>query len=91
MGISEAAQELPSTAAPSRELRRADPDRWQRTSLVREPTFRTTYPEVEWWLETKAKYDPTGVFTSDFGRRVGYLETTSDRVASGNQGSVSLS
>ena len=34
-------------------------------------TFRTMYPEVEGWLETKAKYDPDRVFTSNLGRRVG--------------------
>ena len=34
-------------------------------------TFRAMYPEVERWLETKAKYDPEGVFTSNLGRRVG--------------------
>ena len=34
-------------------------------------TFRTMYPEVNGWLETKAKYDPNSVFTSNLGRRVG--------------------
>ena len=34
-------------------------------------TFRTMYPEVEGWLKTKATFDPTGVFTSNLGRRVG--------------------
>ncbi len=34
-------------------------------------TFRTMYPEVDGWLETKAKYDPNHVFTSNLGRRVG--------------------
>ena len=34
-------------------------------------TFRTMYPELDSWLETKAKYDPNCVFTSDLGRRVG--------------------
>ncbi|QEE30103.1 FAD-binding oxidoreductase [Terriglobus albidus] len=33
--------------------------------------FRTMYPEVDAWLETKAKYDPSRVFTSNLGRRVG--------------------
>jgi decaprenylphospho-beta-D-ribofuranose 2-oxidase len=33
--------------------------------------FRSMYPEVETWLETKAKYDPSRVFTSNLGRRVG--------------------
>jgi decaprenylphospho-beta-D-ribofuranose 2-oxidase len=34
-------------------------------------TFRTMYPEVDSWLETKTRYDPHGVFTSNLGRRVG--------------------
>lgn len=34
-------------------------------------TFRTMYPEVDGWLETKAKYDPNRAFTSNLGRRVG--------------------
>lgn len=34
-------------------------------------TFRRMYPEVEGWLDTKAKYDPGKVFTSNLGRRVG--------------------
>ncbi len=34
-------------------------------------SFRTMYPEVERWLQTKAKYDPDHVFTSNLGRRVG--------------------
>ncbi len=34
-------------------------------------TFRTMYPEVKGWLETKAKFDPDHVFTSNLGRRVG--------------------
>ena len=36
-------------------------------------TFRTMYPEVNGWLETKAKYDPNSVFTSNLGRRVGLV------------------
>jgi decaprenylphospho-beta-D-ribofuranose 2-oxidase len=35
------------------------------------PTFRAMYPEVDRSLETKAKYDPDRVFTSNLGRRVG--------------------
>ena len=34
-------------------------------------TFRTMYPAVDGWLETKAKYDPNHVFTSNLARRVG--------------------
>ena len=34
-------------------------------------TFRTMYPEVDGWLQTKAKYDGDRVFTSNLGRRVG--------------------
>lgn len=37
------------------------------------PTFRAMYPRLDRWLETKAKYDPRGVFTSDLGRRVGLV------------------
>jgi FAD/FMN-containing dehydrogenase len=33
--------------------------------------FRAMYPDLDRWLEAKAKYDPDGVFTSDLGRRVG--------------------
>jgi len=34
-------------------------------------TFRTMYPVVEQWRETKTKYDPQVIFTSDLGRRIG--------------------
>ena len=34
-------------------------------------TFRTMYPEIDGWLQTKARYDPDHVFTSNLGRRVG--------------------
>jgi FAD/FMN-containing dehydrogenase len=40
-------------------------------SFVEASTFRTMYPEVDGWLQTKAKYDPDHVFTSNLGRRVG--------------------
>jgi decaprenylphospho-beta-D-ribofuranose 2-oxidase len=36
-------------------------------------TFRAMYPDTEHWLETKAKYDPRGVFTSNLARRVGLV------------------
>jgi FAD/FMN-containing dehydrogenase len=36
--------------------------------------FRTMYPEVEQWLAVKAKYDPSNVFTSNLGRRVGLVQ-----------------
>jgi decaprenylphospho-beta-D-ribofuranose 2-oxidase len=36
-------------------------------------TFRTMYPEVNHWLETKAKYDPNSVFTSNLGQRLGLV------------------
>ena len=36
-------------------------------------TFRAMYPSLDEWLETKAKYDPRGVFTSDLARRVGLV------------------
>ena len=29
------------------------------------------YPQVDSWLQTKAMYDPQGVFTSNLGRRLG--------------------
>lgn len=34
-------------------------------------TFRTMYPAIDGWLQTKAKYDPDRVFTSNLARRVG--------------------
>jgi decaprenylphospho-beta-D-ribofuranose 2-oxidase len=42
-------------------------------SYVEPATFRAMYPQIDRWLETKAKYDPRGVFTSDLGRRVGLV------------------
>ena len=36
-------------------------------------TFRAMYPDLDRWLEAKAKYDPQGVFTSDLGQRVGLV------------------
>jgi decaprenylphospho-beta-D-ribofuranose 2-oxidase len=42
-------------------------------SYVDAPTFRAMYPQLDRWLEIKAKYDPGGVFTSDLGRRVGLV------------------
>jgi decaprenylphospho-beta-D-ribofuranose 2-oxidase len=40
-------------------------------SYLDTPTLRAMYPEVDHFLETKAKYDPNGVFSSDLARRVG--------------------
>jgi decaprenylphospho-beta-D-ribofuranose 2-oxidase len=40
-------------------------------AYVEAPMFRAMYPQVDRWLEIKAKYDPEGSFTSDLGRRVG--------------------
>ena len=40
-------------------------------SVVEPAMFRAMYPQIDRWLETKEKYDPRGVFTSDLGRRVG--------------------
>ena len=40
-------------------------------SYLAPDTFRAMYPQVERWLEIKAKYDPQGVFRSDLGRRLG--------------------
>lgn len=42
-------------------------------SYVEAAMFKAMYPELERWLEIKAKYDPRGVFTSDLGRRVGLV------------------
>jgi decaprenylphospho-beta-D-ribofuranose 2-oxidase len=42
-------------------------------SYVEAATFRAMYPQLERWLEIKAKYDPRGTFTSDLGRRVGLV------------------
>ena len=36
-------------------------------------TFRAMYRDVDRWLETKAKYDPDLVFTSNLARRVGLV------------------
>jgi FAD/FMN-containing dehydrogenase len=42
-------------------------------SFVDKDTFRAMYPEIDRWLEIKAKYDPNGVFSSDLARRVGLV------------------
>jgi len=42
-------------------------------SFLDASTFRAMYPNLDRWLELKAKYDPHGVFTSDLGRRVGLV------------------
>jgi FAD/FMN-containing dehydrogenase len=42
-------------------------------SFLDAATFRAMYPNLDQWLEIKAKYDPHGVFTSDLGRRVGLV------------------
>ncbi len=42
-------------------------------SFLDAATFRAMYPNLDHWLETKAKYDPRGVFVSDLGRRVGLV------------------
>jgi decaprenylphospho-beta-D-ribofuranose 2-oxidase len=42
-------------------------------SYVDPQTFAAMYPELERWLQIKAKYDPRNVFTSDLGRRVGLV------------------
>ena len=48
-------------------------------SSVAAATFRAMYPQLERWLETKAKYDPRGVFTSDLARRVGLVSAAKAR------------
>jgi FAD/FMN-containing dehydrogenase len=42
-------------------------------SYVEAATFRAMYPQLDRWLEIKAKYDPHNCFTSDLGRRVGLV------------------
>jgi FAD/FMN-containing dehydrogenase len=43
-------------------------------SYIDKATFQAMYPSFESWLQTKAKYDPHNVFTSNLGRRVGLSE-----------------
>jgi len=52
-------------------------------SFLDAPTFRAMYPEMDRWLEIKAKYDPDGVFTSDLSRRVGLSSGDSVRMHAG--------
>ena len=40
-------------------------------SYTEAASFRAMYPQVDGWLQTKAKYDPQGVFMSNLGRRLG--------------------
>ena len=42
-------------------------------SFLDAATFRAMYPNLDQWLETKAKYDPRCMFVSDLGRRVGLV------------------
>jgi decaprenylphospho-beta-D-ribofuranose 2-oxidase len=42
-------------------------------SFLDRATFRAMYPNLDHWLEIKAKYDPHAVFSSDLGRRVGLV------------------
>jgi decaprenylphospho-beta-D-ribofuranose 2-oxidase len=42
-------------------------------SFISAANFRTMYPEVDDWLAIKTKYDPSNVFTSNLGRRVGLV------------------
>jgi decaprenylphospho-beta-D-ribofuranose 2-oxidase len=42
-------------------------------SYLERDMFRAMYPQIDGWLETKAKYDPRGVFTSNLGRRLGMV------------------
>jgi FAD/FMN-containing dehydrogenase len=42
-------------------------------SYLEQDMFRAMYPQIDGWLETKAKYDPRGVFTSNLGRRLGMV------------------
>ena len=38
---------------------------------LRPEIFKTMYPRLDDWLETRAQHDPTGVFASDLSRRLG--------------------
>ncbi len=40
-------------------------------SYTEAAAFRTMYPALDGWLQTKAKYDPQRMFTSNLGRRLG--------------------
>src|SRR6478609_4238358 len=42
-------------------------------SFLDAATFRAMYPNLDQWLEIKAKYDPRNVFVSDLGGRVGLV------------------
>jgi decaprenylphospho-beta-D-ribofuranose 2-oxidase len=42
-------------------------------SYVEAAMFRAMYPRLDEWRSVKAKVDPSGVFTSDLGRRVGLV------------------
>nr|MCH9687539.1 FAD-binding oxidoreductase [Deltaproteobacteria bacterium] len=42
-------------------------------SYVEPATFRAMYPNLDRWLEIKAKYDPHCAFTSNLARRVGLV------------------
>jgi FAD/FMN-containing dehydrogenase len=42
-------------------------------SYAEAASFRAMYPGLARWLELKARYDPSNVFTSDLGRRVGLV------------------
>ncbi len=52
-------------------------------SFVEADTFRAMYPAVERFRALKAKYDPTGVFTSDLARRVGLVDQRSESEPAG--------
>ena len=51
-------------------------------SFLDAATFRAMYPDIDRWLELKAKYDPGNLFTSDLGRRVGLVPTRVPRAGS---------
>ena len=53
-------------------------------SYVEAATFRAMYPEVERFLELKARFDPHNTFVSDLGRRVGLVPARPEELASGD-------
>jgi decaprenylphospho-beta-D-ribofuranose 2-oxidase len=57
-------------------------------SYVEAASFRAMYPGLARWLELKARYDPTNVFTSDLGRRVGLVPQGSGHAASASRAST---
>jgi decaprenylphospho-beta-D-ribofuranose 2-oxidase len=45
-------------------------------ALLTEAMFKAMYPQYEEWMAVKRKYDPTGKFSSNIGRRLGLVGTS---------------